>query len=113
MGDFPDADNYLIPLLLEESEGQRCLKGASAAQAAVSGPAPDGRRPAPQRKPAGGRAEIPCCRQIQRETAAGLAYIRSWLVFTPGLGPGTRLTRRCSMDSGRVGLQLLQIEAGT
>ena len=80
MGDFPDADNYLVPLLgCEEAQGERCLKGASAASGsfwAKPGLQQDLERSASVAGPA--RAAL--LRRIQRQTAAANPYLPVWLV---------------------------------
>ena len=80
MGDFPDADNYLVPLLgYEKAQGERCLKGASAASGsfwAKPGLQEDLERSASVAGPA--RAAL--LRRIQRQTAAANPYLPVWLV---------------------------------
>jgi peptide/nickel transport system substrate-binding protein len=80
MGDFPDADNYLVPLLgCEQARGERCLKGASAASGsfwAKPGLQQDLERSASLAGPA--RAAL--LRRIQRQTAAANPYLPVWLV---------------------------------
>ena len=80
MGDFPDADNYLVPLLgCEEARAERCLKGASAASGsfwARPGLQQDLERSASLAGPA--RAAL--LRRIQRQTAAANPYLPVWLV---------------------------------
>jgi peptide/nickel transport system substrate-binding protein len=80
MGDFPDADNYLVPLLgCEEAQGERCLKGASAASGsfwAKPGLQQDLERSASLAGPA--RAAL--LRRIQRQTATANPYLPVWLV---------------------------------
>ena len=80
MGDCPDADNYLVPLLgCEEARGERCLKGASAASGsfwAKPGLQQDLERSASVAGPA--RAAL--LRRIQRQTAAANPYLPVWLV---------------------------------
>jgi peptide/nickel transport system substrate-binding protein len=80
MGDFPDADNYLVPLLgCEKAQGERCLKWASAASGsfwAKPGLQEDLERSASVAGPA--RAAL--LRRIQRQTAAANPYLPVWLV---------------------------------
>jgi len=85
MGDFPDADNYLIPLLAARtSERASALPQGASAASAVSEPAPGWPAdPAPQRKPAGGE-RIALLRQIRVKNLRRLALIPVWLVVTPG-----------------------------
>jgi peptide/nickel transport system substrate-binding protein len=107
MGDFPDPDNYLVPLLgCEQAQGNRCLKGASAASgsfwsqpgleqalqrsASVSGP---------------GRAAL--LRRIQRQTAAATPYLPVWLV-APRAWAQRRVSQPRFDGSGRLLLQDLR-----
>lgn len=80
MGDFPDADNYLVPLLgCDEARGERCLKGASAASGSFwSRP---GLQQELERSAAlDGPARTALLRNIQRQTAAANPYLPVWLV---------------------------------
>ncbi len=80
MGDFPDADNYLIPLLgCDKGEGNRCLEGASAASGSFwtrPGLSDQLRRT----ESLEGAEREALLRSIQRETAAAAPYIPVWLV---------------------------------
>ncbi len=80
MGDFPDADNYLTPLLAcDKAEGDRCLAGASAASGSfwttpglVSALERSSRIAGPER--------LALLRQVQGRTAAASPYLPLWLV---------------------------------
>lgn len=80
MGDFPDAGNYLTPLLgCDQAKGNRCLKGASAASGSFwtrPGLDPELRRSEGLTGPA--RADL--LRSIQAEAAAAVPYLPVWLV---------------------------------
>ena len=80
MGDFPDADNYLVPLLgCEEARGERCLKGASAASGSFW--AKPGLQQELERSASlTGPARAAQLRRIQRQTAAANPYLPVWLV---------------------------------
>jgi len=80
MGDFPDADNYLVPLLgCEEARGERCLKGASAASGSFW--AKPGLQQELERSASlTGPARAAQLRRIQRKTAAANPYLPVWLV---------------------------------
>ena len=80
MGDFPDADNYLVPLLgCEEAQGERCLKGASAASGSFW--AKPGLQQELERSASlTGPARAAQLRRIQRQTAAANPYLPVWLV---------------------------------
>jgi len=80
MGDFPDADNYLVPLLgCEEARGERCLKGASAASGSFW--AKPGLQQELERSASlTGSARAAQLRRIQRKTAAANPYLPVWLV---------------------------------
>jgi peptide/nickel transport system substrate-binding protein len=80
MGDFPDADNYLVPLLgCDQERGDRCLKGASAASGsfwATPGLQAELSRSAQLSGP--GRGQL--LQRIQRQVAAAVPYLPVWLV---------------------------------
>ena len=80
MGDFPDADNDLVPLLgCEQARGERCLKGASAASGSFW--AKPGLQQELERSASlTGPARAAQLRRIQRQTAAANPYLPVWLV---------------------------------
>ena len=80
MGDFPDADNYLVPLLgCEEARGERCLKGASAASGSFWAK-PGLQQELERSASVAGPARAALLRRIQRQTAAANPYLPVWLV---------------------------------
>ena len=106
MGDFPDADNYLVPLLgCDDQRGDRCLKGASAASGsfwAAPGLQQQLRRSASLR----GEARRALLHTIQRRTAAANPYLPVWLVAPRAWAQPTVSAPRFD-GSGRVLLQAL------
>jgi peptide/nickel transport system substrate-binding protein len=80
VGDYPDADNYLIPLLgCDKPEGSRCRAGGSALSGSFwSEP---GLEEALQRSSRiGGSPRLRLLQDIQRRTAAASPYVPIWLV---------------------------------
>ena len=107
MGDFPDPDNYLVPLLgCEQAQGNRCLKGASAASGSFwSQP---GLEQALQRSASmGGPGRAVLLRRIQRQTAAATPYLPVWLV-APRAWAQRRVSQPRFDGSGRLLLQDLR-----
>jgi peptide/nickel transport system substrate-binding protein len=111
MGDYPDADNYLIPLLsCDKGEGNRCLKGASAASGSFwtrPGLEADLRRS----ESLEAAERLALLRSLQRETAAASPYIPVWLV-APRAWAQPSLRLPVFDGSGRVVFSLLQKETG-
>jgi peptide/nickel transport system substrate-binding protein len=107
MGDFPDADNYLVPLLgCDQEQGKRCLKGASAASGsfwAAAGLQEQLRRSAALHGP----ARVRLLQQIQRRTANANPYLPLWLV-APRAWARPTVSRPRYDGSGRVLLQELR-----
>ena len=107
MGDFPDPDNYLVPLLgCEQAQGNRCLKGASAASGSFwSQP---GLEQALQRSASlSGPERAALLRRIQRQTAAATPYLPVWLV-APRAWAQRRVSQPRFDGSGRLLLQDLR-----
>ncbi len=79
-GDYPDAENFLVPLLgCEKAEGDRCLKG----NAALSGSfwsAPGLEQLLIRSSSLEGPEREGLLRQIQRRTAAASPYLPVWLM---------------------------------
>lgn len=79
-GDYPDAENFLVPLLgCEQAEGDRCLKG----NAALSGSfwsAPGLEAELLRSSSLEGPPRERLLRQIQRRTAAASPYLPVWLM---------------------------------
>ena len=107
MGDFPDADNYLVPLLgCDDQRGNRCLKGASAASGsfwAAPGLQQQLRRSASLQ----GDARRALLQTIQRRTAAANPYLPVWLVAPRAWAQPTLSVPRFD-GSGRLVLQALR-----
>ncbi|MFS6825893.1 ABC transporter substrate-binding protein [Cyanobium sp. ATX-6F1] len=107
MGDFPDAGNYLTPLLgCDQAQGNRCLKGASAASGSFwTRPGLD----ADLRRSEGltGPTRAVLLRSIQAEAAAAVPYLPVWLV-SPRAWSLPRISAPEFDGSGRVVLSRLQ-----
>ena len=107
MGDFADADNYLMPVLgCEQAQGERCLKGASAASGSFwtrPGLEAELRRSAS----ISGPPRLELLRRIQRQTAAASPYLPLWLV-QPRIWVQRDLAQPRFDGSGRVLLQELR-----
>ncbi|MBM5802287.1 MAG: ABC transporter substrate-binding protein, partial [Cyanobacteria bacterium K_DeepCast_35m_m2_023] len=107
MGDFPDADNYLVPLLgCERARGDVCLKGGSASSGSFwtrPGLAGELQRSASLDGP----ARLALLRRIQRQAAAASPYLPLWLV-QPRIWVRPELAEPRFDGSGRVLLQELR-----
>ena len=78
MGDYPDADNYLTPLLgCTQSEGNRCLEGDSASGGSFwTAPGLEEKlRLSNERR---GQARLDLLDAVQREAAHGVPYLPMW-----------------------------------
>jgi peptide/nickel transport system substrate-binding protein len=107
MGDFPDADNYLVPLLgCEQVAGSSCRKGGSASSGSFwSRP---GLEPELQRSATlVGQPRLELVRRIQRQVAAATPYLPLWLV-QPRIWVRPDLAQPRFDGSGRVLLQELR-----
>jgi peptide/nickel transport system substrate-binding protein len=107
MGDFPDADNYLVPLLAcDREEGSRCLEGASAASGSFW--AQPGLQLELQRGAASqGEERRAILQRIQRLTAAASPYVPVWLV-APRAWAQPQVSQPRFDGSGRLLLQELR-----
>jgi len=107
MGDFPDADNYLVPLLgCQQAEGERCRKGGSASSGSFW--TRPGLETELQRSATlSGAARLALVRRIQRQTAAASPYLPLWLV-KPRIWVRPELAAPRFDGSGRVLLQELR-----
>ena len=107
MGDFPDADNYLVPLLsCDQAQGQRCLQGGSAASGSFwtrSGLPQELQRSASLR----GEARTALLQRIQRQAAAATPYLPLWLV-APRAWAQRTISQPQFDGSGRLLLQNLR-----
>ena len=106
MGDFPDADNYLTPLLsCEQAQDQRCLKGGSAASGSFW-TAPGLEAKLRLSAALQGPARQVQMAQLQSQVAAATPYIPLWLV-APRAWARRPLSRPQYDGSGRLLLQEL------
>jgi peptide/nickel transport system substrate-binding protein len=80
IGDYPDADNFLVPLLgCERAEGDRCLEGNSA----LSGSfwtAPGLQEELQRNSELEGARRLPLLQGIQRRVAEASPYLPVWLM---------------------------------
>jgi len=110
MGDFPDADNYLVPLLgCEQQRGARCLKGASAASGSFWA-APGLQEQLTRSASLSGEPRRQLLRSIQRRTAAATPFLPVWLV-APRAWAQPSLAAPQFDGSGRLMLQALRRSA--
>lgn len=113
IADFPDADNYLMPLLgCEQSRGERCLSGASAASGSFwTAPGLEESLRLSARLNGGSRRQL--LETLQRRTAAAVPYLPVWGVEPRAWArPGISTPR--FDGSGRVMLtDLSEIDAGS
>ncbi|MFM9110237.1 MAG: ABC transporter substrate-binding protein [Prochlorococcaceae cyanobacterium] len=111
MGDFPDADNYLMPLLAcDKAEGERCLEGASAASGSFW-TAPGLVAELERSSRIGGGERRALLQRLQRQTAAASPYLPLWLVAPRAWArPGISTPR--FDGSGRLLLRQLRPAAG-
>lgn len=107
VGDYPDAENFLAPLLgCEQAEGDRCRKGNSALSGSFwSAPGLEQELERASRIEGPARADL--LRAIQRRTAASVPYLPVWLMAEKAWsGPGLRAPR--FDGSGRLRLDQLR-----
>jgi len=111
MGDFPDADNYLTPLLAcEKAEGDRCLAGASAASGSFwTAPGLVGEVDRSSR--IAGPQRLSLLRDVQRRTAAASPYLPLWLV-APRAWARPHVSQPRFDGSGRLLLRELSLQRG-
>lgn len=110
IGDFPDADNYLMPLLsCDRAEGERCLRGASASSGSFW-TAPGLQQQLVRTETLTGQERLPVLEQVQQRVAAASPYIPVWSVQPRAWArPGISLPR--FDGSGRLLLAQLSREA--
>lgn len=107
MGDFPDADNYLVPLLgCDKERRDRCVKGASAASGSFWA-APGLQAQLRESAALQGPKRVALLQQIQRRTANANPYLPLWLVAPRAWARLPVSTPRYD-GSGRVLLQELR-----
>jgi peptide/nickel transport system substrate-binding protein len=107
VGDYPDADVYLAPLLAcERAQGNSCLKGSSVSFGSFwSAPGLQGQLQASEGL--SGRARLEVLQTIQQRAAQGNAYIPVWQV-APRAWAQPWLAPPRFDGSGRLVLQALQ-----
>ncbi|MFN5696079.1 MAG: ABC transporter substrate-binding protein, partial [Cyanobacteriota bacterium] len=107
IGDYPDPENFLAPLLgCEKSEGDRCSKGNSALSGSFwSAPGLDAELERSSRICGPERERL--LRAIQRRSAAAVAYLPVWLMAEQAWSR-PELTPPRFDGSGRLRLDLLQ-----
>jgi peptide/nickel transport system substrate-binding protein len=107
IGDYPDPENFLAPLLgCEKSEGDRCSKGNSALSGSFwSAPGLDAELERSSRISGPERERL--LRAIQRRSAAAVPYLPVWLMAEQAWSR-PELTPPRFDGSGRLRLDLLQ-----
>ncbi|MEY4298460.1 MAG: hypothetical protein RLZZ423_1639 [Cyanobacteriota bacterium] len=106
-GDYPDAENFLVPLLgCSQARGQRCLKGNSVLGGSFW-TAPGLEEALQRSSELTGPARLGVLHTIQRRAAAGTPYLPVWL-SAPVAWARPELTTPLFDGSGRVQLQTLQ-----
>jgi peptide/nickel transport system substrate-binding protein len=107
VGDYPDSDVYLAPLLAcETSQGNSCLKGSSVSFGSFWS-APGLQKQLQASEGLSGPARLEVLQTIQQRAAQGNAYIPVWQV-APRAWAQPWLARPLFDGSGRLVLQALQ-----
>ncbi|MEB3303942.1 MAG: ABC transporter substrate-binding protein [Cyanobacteriota bacterium] len=109
MGDYPDAENYLTPMLgCSKAEGSRCLEGGSV----LSGSfwtAPGLEAELLGSSEMAGPNRLALLQRVQRRAADGVPYLPLWVV-TPVAWAQTRVSPPRFDGSGRLVLSALRAE---
>jgi peptide/nickel transport system substrate-binding protein len=107
IGDYPDAENFLAPLLgCEKAEGYRCSKGNSALSGSFwSAPGLEAELQRSSRIAGPEREQL--LRTIQRRTAAAVPYLPVWLMAEKAWS-GRRISAPQFDGSGRLRLDQLR-----
>ncbi|MFM7651941.1 MAG: ABC transporter substrate-binding protein, partial [Vulcanococcus sp.] len=106
-GDYPDAENFLVPLLgCTQARGARCLKGNSVLGGSFW-TAPGLEAELQRSSALNGAARLKLLHTIQRRAAAGTPYLPVWL-SAPVAWARPNLSRPEFDGLGRVLLQTLQ-----
>jgi peptide/nickel transport system substrate-binding protein len=107
IGDYPDPENFLAPLLgCEKAEGDRCAKGNSALSGSFwSAPGLDAELLRSSRLDGPEREQL--LRAIQRRTAAAVPYLPVWLMAEQAWS-GRRISAPQFDGSGRLRLDQLR-----
>jgi peptide/nickel transport system substrate-binding protein len=111
MGDYPDAENYLSPMLgCAKSEGSRCLEGASVLSGSFwTAPGLEG--DLSRSSEVTGPERLALLRRVQRRSGEGVPYVPLWVV-TPVAWAQPRVNTPRFDGSGRVVLSALRLEGG-
>ncbi|MFM7677146.1 MAG: ABC transporter substrate-binding protein [Synechococcus sp.] len=106
IGDYPDAENFLAPLLsCQQPQGHRCAKGNSALSGSFwTAPGLDGELVRSSQMDGAEREAL--LRTIQRRTAAAVPYLPVWLM-EEGAWSGPQVSEPVFDGSGRVRLEAL------
>jgi peptide/nickel transport system substrate-binding protein len=111
MGDYPDAENYLTPMLgCGKAEGSRCLEGGSVLSGSFWA-APGLESELLRSSEVPGPDRLALLRRVQRRAAEGLPYVPLWVVTPVAWAqPGVSTPR--FDGSGRVVLSALRTVGG-
>ena len=111
MGDYPDAENYLTPMLgCSKAEGSRCLEGGSVLSGSFWS-APGLESQLLRSSEVAGSERAALLRQVQRRAGEGVPYLPIWVV-TPVAWAQPRVSTPRFDGSGRVVLSALGIQGG-
>lgn len=111
MGDYPDAENYLTPMLgCSKSDGSRCLDGGSVLSGSFwTAPGLEGELL--RSSEVAGPDRLALLQRVQRRAAAGVPYLPLWVV-TPVAWAQPQVSSPRFDGSGRVVLSALRAEGG-
>ena len=110
-GDYPDPDNYLVPLLAcKRPQGYVCLEGESAASGSFWA-APGLQKQLLETEQITGPARLEMLKTVQQRAALGVPYLPIWLVRSRAWARPPISTPRFD-GSGRLILAQLQIQKG-
>ena len=110
-GDYPDPDNYLVPLLAcKRPQGYVCLEGESAASGSFWA-APGLQKQLLETELITGPARLEMLKTVQQRAALGVPYLPIWLVRSRAWARPPISTPRFD-GSGRLILAQLQIQKG-
>jgi len=111
MGDYPDAENYLTPMLgCGKAKGSRCLEGGSVLSGSFWA-APGLEDELLRSSEVGGEQRLALLRRVQRRAGEGVPYLPLWVV-TPVAWSGLQVSSPRFDGSGRVVLSALRAEGG-
>jgi peptide/nickel transport system substrate-binding protein len=111
MGDYPDAENYLTPMLgCSKADGSRCLEGGSVLSGSFWA-APGLENQLLRSSELAGADRLALLQRVQRRAGAGVPYLPLWVV-TPVAWAQPRVSTPRFDGSGRVVLSALRAEGG-